>query len=89
MMQARRTLKGIARSTNEDSDPVYTERDDAGIGKNTLRESDRARGVLAYTVALRKYALEVCLLWLLPWRIMTMSMCGTGCLRRDVGSRSE
>lgn len=38
---------------------VYTEKDDAGLGKNIMYERDRALGEEAYSRALRKYALEV------------------------------
>ena len=58
MMRARGMLLRMAKTNVDGPDPVYTERDDPAIGKNTLCEADRLLGVYAYTSALKKYALE-------------------------------
>ncbi len=61
ILNSRDRLKKLKRI----SQTIYTETDDVGLGKNILLESDRNIGEMAYTKALRRYALEVriILLW--------------------------
>jgi hypothetical protein len=63
MLDARNRLRRMGRAGDVGAGHcVYSEKDDSGIGKNILRECDRAAGEAGYTSALRRYAFEVCLL---------------------------
>ena len=56
ILDSRDRLRKLKKGASKN---IYSETDDTGLGKNILLESDRNTGEIAYTKALRRYALEV------------------------------